>query len=304
MKYRSAFCTLDSVIRQLELGESTDYDLATAIDTLIATKYANSITRIHDLIYDQSEQLYNVVYRVGVPYQDTYTLKGLAWRGDYWYNANEGQHRMYLPDDLLLVNSYTWSGTALDTDDYDTIPNGTFPAEEIAIYDDVALAPPTNRTQAVVLVGIWGYHQNPASMWLNSNDTVQDVAGINSSVQEITVNNADGLNPNGVKRFETLQYIKVDDEFMLITGVNTVTNKLTVKRGVNGTTAAAHGNADVIATFTADDIFASAVRRRVVFLYNNPAETRRIVPLPDGTLQLDDENRIPLPPKREIVRAV
>jgi hypothetical protein len=297
MKYRSAFCTLDSVVRQLELSDSTDYNLATAIDTLIATKYANNITRIHDLIYDQSAALYDVVYRVGIPYQDTYTLKGLAWRGDYWYNANEGQHRMYLPDDLLSVTSYTWSGTALDTDDYDMIPNGSFPAEEIAIYDGVSLAVPTDRTQAVVLTGIWGYHKNPAIMWLNSNDTVQDVAGI-------TVANADGLNLNGVKRFETLQYIKVDDEFMLITGVNTVTNKLTVKRGVNGTTAAAHGNGDAIYTFTPDDIFTTAVRRRVVFLYNNPSETRRIVPLPDGTLQLDDENRIPLPPVRTVVRVV
>lgn len=304
MKYRSAFCTLDSVVRQLELGNSTDYNLATAMDTLIGSKYANSITRIHDLIYDQSEQLYNVVGRTGIPYQDTYTLKGHAWRGDYWHNADMGQHRMYLPDDLLSVTSYTWSGVALDTDEYETIPNGAFPAEEIAIYDDVSLAVPASRTESVVLVGIWGYHHNPAIMWLNSNDTVQDGAGISSSVQEITVDNADGLNPNGVKRFETLQYIKVDDEFMLITGVNTATNKLTVKRGVNGTTAAAHSNGATIYTFTPDDIFTTAVRRRVVFLYNNPAETRRIVPLPDSTLQLDDESRIPLPPMRTVTRVV
>lgn len=302
MKHRSAFCTLDSVIRQIEMSENTDYNLATAIDTLIATKYANHITRIHDLIYDQSEQLFNVVNRVGIPYVDTYTLKGYAWRADYWYNAVAWQHRMFMLDDLLIVNSYTWSGAALDDDDFELIPNGTFPVEEIAIYDGVALNVPTDRTQSVVLTGIWGYHRNPAAMWLNSNDTVQDIGGINSSVQEITVTDADGLNPNGVKRFETLQYIKVDDEFMLITAVNTATNKLTVKRGVNGTTAAAHSNGDIIYTFVPDDIFASAVRRRVVFLYNNPSETRRIVPLPDGTLQLDDENRIPLPPKREIVR--
>lgn len=298
MKYRSAFCTLDQVIRQLELSSGSDYDLATSIDTLIATKYANTVTRLHDLIYDQSAALADAVGRVGIPYRYTHTLKGQAWRADYGRDPRRGMSTLFMPDDLLAIVSYTWAGVALDSDDFDTLPPGQFPAFQVGIYDGVSFTLPNGHTESVALVGIWGYHNNPAEMWLDSGDTVQTGGGINSSATSITVSNADGLNPNGVKRFETLQYLQIEDEYLLVTAINTGTNVLTVKRGVNGSTAAAHAQGVAIETFVPDTLFESATRRRVVYLYNNPGETRRIVPLPDGTLELGNEDKIPLPPMR------
>jgi hypothetical protein len=302
MKHRSAFCTLDAVLRQLALASSktADYNLNADIDALIATIDANNLMRLKDLIYDQSEQLYNTVHRVGIPYRYAWTLRGLVYQAHMEPDFDLSARILLLPDDLLEVSSLVFNGTTLtENTDFYTSPDNAYPAQEIAIPFETSLSYPSQLSETIVLTAIFGYHNNPSDMWVNSSDTIQDGAGINTSAGTITVADANGNNVNGVKRFETLHYIKIDSEFMLITGIDTATNILTVRRAVNGTVAAAHDNGATIYTYQPNDLFEETVRRRVVFLYNNPSETRRIVPLPDGTVQLDDENRIPLPPKRD-----
>lgn len=303
MKHRSAFCTLDAVLRQLALASSktADYDLDAEIDTLIATMDANNIMRLKDLIYDQSEQLYNTVHRVGIPYRQVWTLRGFAYNSHMMFDDELFSHIFFPPDDMLEITSFVFNGTTLtENTDFYTAPDNAYPAQEIVIPSETSLSFPSQLSETIVLTAIFGYHNDPSdNMWVNSSDTIQNGGGIDASVGAITVTDADGSNVNGVKRFETLQYIKIDSEFMLITGINTTSNVLTVRRAVNGTVAAAHANGATIYTYQPNDLFEEAVRRRVVFLYNNPSETRRIVPLPDGTVQLDDENRIPLPPMRE-----
>jgi hypothetical protein len=123
-------------------------------------------------------------------------------------------------------------------------------------------------------------------MWRDSGDT--PALSVTSSATSFDVGDGDN--------FEVFQYIKIDDEYMLITDISTDT--LTVERAVNGTVAAAHADDDAIYTFKPNDSAESAVRRRVAWLVNNPGEQKVIAPLPDGTISLGDENTIPLPPKR------
>jgi hypothetical protein len=90
----------------------------------------------------------------------------------------------------------------------------------------------------ILVTGIWGYHRNVDEGWVNSLDTLQ--AGIDDSTQTLTVLDADGTDLNQRTRFEVNRLIRVDDEYMLITAIDTDTNELTVLRGVNGTFAVAH----------------------------------------------------------------
>jgi hypothetical protein len=105
----------------------------------------------------------------------------------------------------------------------------------------------------ILVTGIWGYHRNVDEGWVNSLDTLQ--AGIDDSTQTLTVLDADGTDLNQRTRFEVNRLIRVDDEYMLITAIDTDTNELTVLRGVNGTFAVAHDSStEIDVWYPVDDI--------------------------------------------------
>ena len=77
------------------------------------------------------------------------------------------------------------------------------------------------------LSGIWGYRQ-----FRESSGTTVDDSSLTASDTTLTV--------AGGAQFQTGQTIMVEAEQMLVTGIST--NDLTVTRGLNGTTAAAHAD--------------------------------------------------------------
>lgn len=90
------------------------------------------------------------------------------------------------------------------------------------------------------IVGIWGYHDDWANAWEDSGDTVEDDP-LSDSATTITVNDADGDDINGFSyRFKYQQLLKVESEYIWVTKVDPTNNTLTVRRGMNGSTAAAH----------------------------------------------------------------
>jgi len=119
----------------------------------------------------------------------------------------------------------------------------------------------------VTVDGVWGWHEDYDNAWDHVDD-VQDVGGINAAVTTITVANADGADLNGfIPRFSEGNLIKIDDEFMDVVAVDTTDNELTVRRAVNGTTAAAHAlNAD-ISTYQVDERINRVAIRQAALLY-------------------------------------
>ncbi|MHC4648816.1 MAG: hypothetical protein ACYTBJ_25445 [Planctomycetota bacterium] len=93
----------------------------------------------------------------------------------------------------------------------------------------------------IEITGIWCWRDRyDSDGFLDSGDTVQDNP-LSSSATEVTVTDADGADYySDTPRFDVGQLIRIESEFLAITGVNTTTNKLTVVRGVRGSTAAAH----------------------------------------------------------------
>jgi hypothetical protein len=128
---------------------------------------------------------------------------------------------------------------------------------------------PTQSTlkQQLYVTGIWGYHDDYDNAW-ESVDTVQDVGGINASVTSITVADADGADLDGfTPRFSPGHMLQIGTEWLDVTAVNTTTNVLTVRRGVNGSTAAAHTNGAAIATFRVDERIRRVTARQAALLY-------------------------------------
>jgi hypothetical protein len=103
----------------------------------------------------------------------------------------------------------------------------------------------------VKVTGTWGYHPDWANAW-DSVDTIQDAAGITASATTVTVVDADGEDLNNLTpRFSPGNLIAIGSEYMDVTKV--AANVLTIRRGRNGTTAAAHANGAAISTFQVDD---------------------------------------------------
>lgn len=128
---------------------------------------------------------------------------------------------------------------------------------------------PTQTTLKLQLyvTGVWGWHADYDNAW-ESVDTVQDAGGINATVTSITVADADGTDLDGfTPRFSPGHMIQIGTEWLDVTAVNTTTNVLTVRRGVNGSTAAIHANGVAIATYRVDDRIRRVTARQAALLY-------------------------------------
>jgi hypothetical protein len=119
----------------------------------------------------------------------------------------------------------------------------------------------------VSITGTWGYNVDWSNAWI---DTLQDVpvGGITSSATSFAVTDVDGANDQGYSpAFSVGNLLQIDTEWLEVTGVNTSTNTLTVKRGVNGSTAAAHTAGTAIYTYDVDINIQRAVARQAALEY-------------------------------------
>lgn len=124
-----------------------------------------------------------------------------------------------------------------------------------------------NEPYKIYVTGTWGWHEDYAHAF-DSVDTVKDALGINASVTSITVADADGADGDGyIPRFSPGNLLKIESEFLDVTAVSTTTNILTVKRGVNGSTAAVHAKNTAIAVYRVDDRIQRIATRQAALLY-------------------------------------
>jgi len=114
----------------------------------------------------------------------------------------------------------------------------------------------------VTVTGVWGYNADYARAW-QAVDTITTVGGINASVTSFTVADADGVDAYGITpRLSAGNYIKVDNEVMLVLATNTTTNTITVRRGELGTTSASHSAGATVSTYTVEPIISQVVARQ------------------------------------------
>jgi len=246
---------------------------------------------------------------------DDTLLKGLCvgasriWemvtRQRYFYPRSE--ERLYdypkntsvleLDDDLLEVTTFTTANgdTDIDSGDYYLMCGKSYnltPYNRIVMASDgdqpnLLYSGSSQRANSVT--GIWGYHEDWDNAWRDSQDTVQNDEEITAAGTSLTVTDADGVNLVGViPRFKVDTLLKIGDEYLYVTAKNTSTNALTVVRGVNGTTAAAHDADTAIYTYHVQDEINHWVTRLAAWLYrqkdNSADMDRAIIPEYGGML--------------------
>ena len=193
----------------------------------------------------------------------------------YYDAPNHGP--LLLDDDLLeLTTLSNGDGTAFGASEYKTYPLNTTPINRIVILgsspaqwsrDDSG-----NAEGAINLAGVWGYHPDYISAWLDTTA----VLGSNISTSATTLTCATGLVFAG-------DLIKVDDEYMHISSVVVSTSDTaTVVRSVNGSTAAVHSTSAIINRWNVYDSIANIAVAAAVGYYNLRTNPTR------DTIQLDN----------------
>lgn len=183
-----------------------------------------------------------------------------------YFDHPECGTELILDDDLLAVSSLTTSNgdTTIAASDYFLTTGDLYgkpPYSRIRLNSDGTQAfyeYGNTLQQANAVDGLWGYHEDYDNAWAQV-DTVQDNP-LTISAATLTVADADGKAENGLApRFQEQQLLRfgtgVTAEIAYVTGVNVSANTLTIRRGMNGSTAAQQAQTTAIYVYRPmDDI--------------------------------------------------
>jgi hypothetical protein len=186
------------------------------------------------------------------------------------------QHTVHYPTELILDDDLL-ELTTLTNGDSSTVPMDNVillpddaPAGGLLLMAGSSFTWATSPVQAVSISGIWGWHDRWTEAWRNSADTVQNNP-LSSSATSLSVTDADGSDSNSeTPRFQVGHLLKIESEYVRVLAVNTVSNTLTVLRGVNGTTAVAHLQNTPIYTYQPPADVAAIALRWASLLYREP----------------------------------
>lgn len=187
--------------------------------------------------------------------------------------------QVYLLASSTDVPSFTVTGTALT---FGTSilaePQGYTPIRQVRLSDanntlyNQSWYPFTGSTgqflDTIVVTGWWGFRTNYGTEgFLDSGDTVLG-GGINASVTTITVADVDGVDYYfQTPRFSPGNLIRIENELCQVWATDIALNTLTVRRGQNGTTAAAHAQGTAISVWFPEDDIVRAATRWACLLY-------------------------------------
>lgn len=119
----------------------------------------------------------------------------------------------------------------------------------------------------VKVTGVWGWNTDYTNAY-DTVDAVQGVGGINATTTSITVSDVDGVDLDGfIPRLSPGNLIRIGSELMDVTATNTTTNIMTVRRGVNGTTAVIHAQGASIEVYRVDETIQRITARQAALLY-------------------------------------
>ena len=234
----NGYLTLAEYKRGAAINDSTDSD---ATDDIV----------IEDLIEEASRLFDELTGRTYYPRVET----------RYHDTPAEGRE-LWLDDDLLDLTILTnGDDTSIADSDYHLVPKNDSPhyiirlnqsSNEIWDLDSAG-----NSENVIDVLGVWGYHTNYTQRAWSTGSTVSDDSDVGAA--DTTIKSASGT------LFDPGQIIRIDDEIIRVTAVSTAT--LTVVRGENGSTAAAHDDGSTIYIWNVHKPAKTAVRAMVINEY-------------------------------------
>lgn len=263
------YATLHQVRQYLKL-ESDE----TADDELLKRFIREAVNAIDERCRRRFDAYYDtLVFDYPLPEKDRIGVYAVE---DFVYQMNAvarwSQQVLRIFEDLLEPVTITNGDDAdVSLDDVVLEPANSYPKRAIRIKQGSgerwAWDSAGNRFQVISVAGYWGYHTRYGDAWSDSLDTVRDdpltIAATSLEVSDADGTDSDTLSP----RFQVGQMLKIEDECLFVVETNTTTNVLTVTRGYNGTTAAAHVQGTAVYVFRPMDKIVRACSRLVVWAY-------------------------------------
>ena len=190
--------------------------------------------------------------------------------------------KITLPEPMLELTTVTLADSGSTVLTAGTDIRG-YPRNNDPIFYLQALADSTYLNSAsnsldddITILGVWGWHSDYSNAWVTSGDAVKTSALLTTGTT-VLVDDADGVSGDGyLPRFSPGNLIKVDSEYMAITGVDTSTDTLTVVRGQNGSTAAAHEIAAAISVWAPEPDIVRACMLIGTFGYDRKGQSSRV----------------------------
>lgn len=268
MRYPSSLTTIDEVSLQLiraDPGSTPSPELSQY------TAYYNYLKRVIPQVSDYITGETGIAF---VPYKEDKYLYFVDLARDEQYDFQRGF--LWLPDDLLSLSSITWDTTLLSATDYRLHPADN--ASAWGVYFNSSTIPAFNSgdfNAKITISATWGFHDNLTTMY----ETVDSSVSLSTTTTtSITV--------AASSAYEVLQYIRCESELMQITNKPNATT-LTVARGANGTTAAAHTTQALQVYSPVKDIRLAATRL-AAFMYEKRTDVGGVVQVGDSAFRLDE----------------
>lgn len=263
---RFSYTTPESVSLQLDKADSG------SLDTNSLADYADLYANVTKYCYQASAYITKMTGRMFVPYRASrdYPHHELAETADF------RRGRIALGEDLFVLSSISWDEVALNATDYRLLPVNSLPYDSVRFSPSAGLSfTPSDFDASTVVTGTWCYHVNVSDAYTTVSTAITLA---NSTDTTITVIDA--------SLYETLQLASCESELMLITARDTDANTLTVERGVNGTTAAAH-TTQPLRRFNVMPDIALCATRLAAFLYERRNSVGNVIQVGDNSVVID-----------------
>lgn len=207
------------------------------------------------------DALFNSRRPLFLPYKETRKFALSAQR------VNSALGTFQLDGYLLALTTLTVAGNAVT--DVEAYPDSTMPPFNLLRLTDCCtgwygFCAACNTPQQVAVDGIWGFSTDYANAWLAVDALAAAIT--TTTATTFTVASASGDDAYGQPyRISAGHLVKVDDEYMEVVSVSS--NTVTVVRGANGTTAAAHLISAVVYRWEVEEPVKRAVARQAGLLY-------------------------------------
>lgn len=212
-------------------GQNYLTTLAEVKPDFMNTPYATDVgtdAQLLRYIAQASRMIENNIIDKFMPYTDTRTFD--VGR-DTW------ERQLFLDKQLLSITTMTVDNgsTTLATSDYRLLPTNDPPHYAVELKDDAAniFTYSTRRQDAISITGQWGWHNTTYASGATVDEELSD--------SDTTMTVSDGtLLSEGM-------HLLIESEQIFVRAI--ATNDVTVARGINGTTAAAHASTTAISVY-------------------------------------------------------
>lgn len=184
------------------------------------------------------------------------------------YHVNSYDNTFTFKDNLLALTTLSVAGQAIAA--VEAWPTLSSPYHYLRLTNSSdswsAYCGTDGSPNFATIAGIWGMHRDYANAWLAVDALAAAIT--TTTATTFTVASVSGYDANyRTPRLSAGQLIQIDSEWMEVTHTDSATNTVTVRRGVNGTTAATHLINAVVSVWQVEDTIRNEVARQVGYMY-------------------------------------